>query len=58
MNDYVVAAFVVVWFVMMLYVAVVASRTAKISREVELLNRLAERSDAGAAPADESTGGA
>lgn len=43
MNDYVVAAFAVVWFVVMVYVAVVGLRTARISREVELLTRLAER---------------
>ena len=44
MNDYVVASFVVVWLVLLLYVAVVAGRTAKLSREVELLTRLAARS--------------
>ena len=44
MNDYVVASFVVVWFVLLLYVAVVAGRTAKMSREVELLTRLTARS--------------
>lgn len=43
MSDYVVAAFAVVWFVVLLYVAVVGLRTARISREVELLTRLVER---------------
>ncbi len=43
MNDYVVAAFAVVWFVLLVYVAVVALRTSRISREVELLTRLVER---------------
>ena len=43
MNDYLVAAFVVVWFVLLLYVAVIALRTSLISRELELLTRLAER---------------
>ena len=43
MNDYVVAAFAVVWFVLLVYVAFVGLRTARISREVELLTRLAER---------------
>lgn len=43
MNDYVVATFVVVWFVLLLYVAVVAMRTAKMAREVELLARVIER---------------
>ncbi len=42
-NDYLVAAFVVVWFILLLYVAVVALRTARMSREVELLSRLANR---------------
>jgi len=42
-NDYVVAAFAVVWFVLLVYVAVVGLRTARISREVELLTRLVER---------------
>ena len=43
MNDYVVAAFAVVWFVLLMYVAVVALRTSRIAREVELLTRLVER---------------
>lgn len=43
MNDYVVAAFAVVWFVLLVYVAAVGLRTARIAREVELLARLAER---------------
>ncbi len=43
MNDYIVATFIVVWFVLLMYVSVVAMRTAKMSREVELLSRLIER---------------
>lgn len=43
MNDYVVAAFAVVWFVMLVYVALVGLRTARIAREVELLTRLVQR---------------
>jgi CcmD family protein len=42
-SGYVVAAFAVVWFVLLVYVAVVGLRTARISREVELLTRLVER---------------
>jgi CcmD family protein len=42
-NDYVVVAFAVVWFVMLVYVAVVGLRTARIARETELLARLVER---------------
>lgn len=43
MNDYIVASFVVVWFVLLMYLAVIAMRTAKMSREVELLSRVLER---------------
>ena len=43
MNGYVVAAFAVVWFVLLIYIAFVGLRTARIAREVELLARLAER---------------
>lgn len=46
MNDYVVATFVVVWFVMLMYVAAVAMRTAKMAREAELLARLVRRDQA------------
>ncbi len=52
MNDYVVATFVVVWFVMLLYVAVVAMRTAKMAREAELLARLVNRDREQAPAAD------
>ncbi len=45
MNDYVVAAFVVVWFVMFLYVAVVAMRTSRMSQEIELMSRMLDRAD-------------
>ncbi len=43
MNDYVVAAFVVVWFVVLVYVAALAMRSARTNREVQLLTRLVER---------------
>jgi CcmD family protein len=41
-SQYVVAAYAVIWFVLLLYVLAVAARTARVSREVELLARLAE----------------
>jgi CcmD family protein len=41
-SQYVVAAYAVIWFVLLLYVLAIAARTARISREVELLARLAE----------------
>ena len=40
--QYVVASYAVIWFVLLLYVAVIGARTARIAREVELLTRLAE----------------
>jgi len=42
-NDYVVATFVVVWFVLLIYVAALAMRSARMGREVQLLTRLVER---------------
>lgn len=41
-SQYVVAAYAVIWFVLLLYVLAIAARTARISREVELLARLAD----------------
>ncbi len=38
-----VAAYAVIWFILLVYVVVLASRTARITREVELLARVAER---------------
>ena len=40
--QYVVAAYAVIWFVLLLYVVVAGARTARIAREVELLARLVE----------------
>jgi CcmD family protein len=45
-TQYVVAAYSVIWFVLMLYVAIVGLRTSRISRELELLARLVERRNA------------
>jgi CcmD family protein len=40
--QYVVAAYAVMWFVLLLYVVVVGMRTARIAREVELVARTLE----------------
>jgi CcmD family protein len=40
--QYVVAAYAVMWFVLLLYVLVAGMRTARIAREVELLARAVE----------------
>jgi CcmD family protein len=55
-SQYVVAAYAVIWFVVMLYVVVIGMRTARLARETELLGRLvAERQEA-RAPSDEAAG--
>lgn len=58
--EYVVAAYAVIWFMLMLYVVSLGMRTARLAREAELLARiLAEREGAGAGDgpvADEAAG--
>ena len=44
--QYVVAAYAIVLFALLMYVVVVGMRTARLAREAELLTRLAEREDA------------
>jgi CcmD family protein len=48
--QYVVAAYAVIWFVLLLYALVVAARTQRVAREVELLARLMEERDEAAPP--------
>lgn len=38
--QFVVAVYAVIWFVLVMYVVLLASRTARLSRQVELLARL------------------
>jgi CcmD family protein len=38
--DFVIAVYAVIWFVLLMYVVLLASRTARLSRQVELLSRL------------------
>lgn len=56
--EYVVAAYAVIWFVLMLYVVSVGLRTARLARETELMTRvLAERAEAAEGrAADEAAG--
>lgn len=44
-DEYVVAAYAVIWVVMMLYVVVIAAKTARLNRDAELLTRLIEERD-------------
>lgn len=46
-SQYVVAAYAVIWFVLLLWVAAGAMRTSRMARELELLTRLIERGDDG-----------
>ncbi|HEX2503953.1 MAG TPA: hypothetical protein VHK00_08415 [Miltoncostaeaceae bacterium] len=48
--QYVVAAYGVVLFGLLLYVVVLGLRTARLAREAELLARLAERDEARPSP--------
>jgi hypothetical protein len=51
--QYVVAAYGVVLFALLVYVVVVGMRTARLAREAELLARLVERDVAERSPAPE-----
>jgi CcmD family protein len=46
-SQYVVAAYAVIWFVLMLYVVLAGLRTARMTREVELLSRLVDDTSEG-----------
>lgn len=54
--EYVVAAYAVIWFVLMLYVVSIGLRTARIGRETELLARILAEREAGERPSDAPTG--
>ncbi|HWH14656.1 MAG TPA: hypothetical protein VNT51_07905 [Miltoncostaeaceae bacterium] len=57
--EYVVAAYAVIWFVLMLYVVGVGLRTARLTRETELMARVLAEHGEGPAEgraADEAAG--
>lgn len=41
--QYVVAAYAVIWFALLIYVVFAGARMARISREIELLTRVVEQ---------------
>lgn len=41
--QYVVAAYAVIWFLILAYVMMLGARTARVSRQVEVLSRLIDR---------------
>lgn len=52
-SQYVVAAYAVIWFGLLMYVVTVGLRTARLAREVELLARIV-----GSDPPDANSGAA
>ncbi len=42
-SQYVVAAYAVIWFLVVAYIVVLAARNARVSRQVEAISRLLER---------------
>lgn len=55
--QFVVAAYAVILFGLVMYVVVLGLKSARISREVELLSRILERRGSGPADADEDAVG-
>ncbi|MCB0872082.1 MAG: CcmD family protein [Thermoleophilia bacterium] len=53
-NEYVVAAYAVIWVVLLLYVVVIGARTARLNRDAELLTRLID--ERGDRPPEAATG--
>ena len=54
-TQFVVAAYAVIWVILVLYVVSMGLRTARLAREAELLVRLLDERAAAAAP-DEAAG--
>lgn len=44
--QYVVAAYAVIWILLLAYVVMLGARTARVSRQVEVLSRLIDRGSA------------
>lgn len=44
--QYVVAAYAVIWVLILAYVVMLGARTARVSRQVEVLSRLIDRESA------------
>lgn len=42
-SQYVVAAYAVIWFVLLVWVIYAGARMARISREIELLTKIVEK---------------
>jgi CcmD family protein len=44
-SQYVVAAYAVIWFVLLIWVVYAGARMARMSREIELLTKIVEKKD-------------
>jgi len=42
-NQYVVAAYAVIWFLVFAYVVMLGARTARVGRQVEAITRMLDR---------------
>jgi CcmD family protein len=42
-SQYVVAAYAVIWFLVLAYIVMLGARSARVSRQVEAISRLLER---------------
>jgi len=54
--QFVVAAYAVIWVILILYVVAMGLRTARLAREAELLVRLLDERNPAAAASDEPAG--
>ncbi|MBM3634775.1 MAG: CcmD family protein [Actinobacteria bacterium] len=50
--QYVVAAYAVIWLLVLAYVVMLAARTARVGRQVEAITRLLDRREAGKSGAE------
>ena len=57
-SQFVVAAYAVILFVLVMYMVVIAMKSARIGREVELLARIVERDRSEPAPQPDDEDGA
>ena len=55
-SQYVVAAYAVIWFLVLAYVVVLGARTARIGRQVEAISRMLDRRDQGDGDGDPDPG--
>jgi CcmD family protein len=54
--QYVVAAYAVIWFLVLAYVVVLGARTARVGRQVEAITRMLDRREG--REGDDAAGGA